>query len=169
MAWKKIDDDSVAPVGKMFTYRDKKYPPTWQSWSDDFKTEMGLRWVDDPQVISFDNKFYKGVDSDNKLIEKDLKELKLVWIEKNKNMCDIMLRPTDWYCIRKADIGTAIPANIIKYRADVRSAYVTVEGKITACSNLTEFKVLFDIPLDEEGEPTAENPPMYNFPKLEDY
>ena len=168
MPWKTKYDDIlqldafVAPIGKMFTYRGLKYPPTWNTWSNEYKTEMNLVWEDEAVTPSYDDRFYSGVDSDNKLIEKNLDDLKTLWLSDTKNSCNSQLQSTDWYAIRKADTGTAIPDNITKYRTDTRTACKTIEDKITACSSVDDFKKLFDSSIDEL-------PPIYNFPKLEDY
>ena len=168
MPWKTKYDDIlqldafVAPIGKMFTYRGLKYPPTWNTWSNEYKTEMNLVWEDEAVTPSYDDRFYSGVDSDNKLIEKNLDDLKTLWLSDTKNSCNSQLQSTDWYVIRKADTGTAIPDNITKYRTDTRTACKTIEDKITACSSVDDFKKLFE-------SSTSEVAPIYNFPKLEDY
>jgi len=168
MPWKTKYDDIlqldafVAPIGKMFTYRGLKYPPTWNTWSSDYKTEMNLVWEDEAVTPSYDDRFYSGVDSDNQLIEKNLDDLKTLWLSDTKNSCNSQLQSTDWYVIRKADTGTAIPDNITKYRTDTRTACKTIEDKITACSSVDDFKKLFE-------SSTNEVAPIYNFPKIEDY
>ena len=168
MPWKTKYDDIlqldafVAPIGKMFTYRGLKYPPTWNTWSNEYKTEMNLVWEDEAVTPSYDDRFYSGVDSDNQLIEKNLDDLKTLWLSDTKNSCNSQLQSTDWYVIRKADTGTAIPDNITKYRTDTRTACKTIEDKITACSSVDDFKKLFE-------SSTNEVAPIYNFPKIEDY
>ena len=169
MPWKTKYDDIlqldafVAPIGKMFTYRGLKYPPTWNTWSSDYKTEMHLVWEDEAVTPSYDDRFYSGVDSDNQLIEKNLDDLKTLWLSDTKHSCNSNLQSTDWYVIRKADIGTAIPTNIVNFRTATRTACTTIEGKINDCSNMTQFKALFDV---GENDTVA---PIHNFPKLEDY
>ena len=46
----------------------------------------------------------------------------------------------------------------------VRTACNTIETKINACSNLTEFMALFDTPLDSNKLPKG-NAPMFDFPQ----
>jgi len=168
MPWKTKYDDIlhldafVAPIGKMFTYRGLKYPPTWNTWSSEYKTKMNLVWEDAAVTPSYDDRFYSGVDSDNKLIEKNLDDLKTLWLSDTKNSCNSQLQSTDWYVIRKADTGTAIPDNITKYRTDTRTACKTIEDKITACSSVDDFKKLFESSIGEIA-------PIYNFPNIKDY
>jgi hypothetical protein len=59
---------------------------------------------------------------------------------------------------RKSEKGTAIPDATTKYRDSVRTACNTIETKINACSNLTQFMALFDAPSN------GSNPPMFDFP-----
>ena len=169
MPWKTKDSkynvgatDKIAPIGKMFTYRDLKYPATWSSWDNDYKVQMELYWENEPTVKIFDKRFYNGVNEDGSFIDKDINNLKAFWISKTKTICNDNLQSTDWYAIRKADAGTAIPDNITKYRADTRTASKTIEDKITACSSVSDIVKLFDVPKDGVA-------PIYDFPKLEDY
>ena len=76
-----------------------------------------------------------------------------------------MLSKTDWMTIRKAELKTAIPDATLTYRASIRTACNTIETAINNASNMTEFKSLFDTPVDKNGDPTGENPPIYAFPQ----
>ena len=76
-----------------------------------------------------------------------------------------MLSKTDWVIIRNAEKSEAIPDAITKYRDSIRTACNTIETAINNASNMTEFKALFDVPVDENGDPTGDNPPIFDFPK----
>ena len=162
MVWKRKDDNNIPPVGTMFTYRNRKYPATWNTWDNNYKVDMGLYWEDDPVVPQYDARFYTGVKEDGSFIEKDLAETKKVFIGLAKQTCGSNLQLTDWYAIRKADTGTAIPDNIAKYRTETREACKTIEDSVNACSSMADLKKLFDA--DKDGII-----PMYKFPSLEDY
>ena len=162
-----------------------KHPSNWMIWTDDYKKSMNITWEDDP--APFDNKFYWGWSADGKtLIERKIadedavdedgnkikdddgkqvinKGLKTIYIRKTKEMANGNLQSTDWYVTRKAEAGTAIPSDVATYRAAVRTASKTIEDKINACSDLTEFKALFDTPVDGSGNPTGKAP-IYDFP-----
>ena len=112
---------------------------------------MGLKWEDDP--ATYDNRFY---DSAGKA--KDLAELKATWKATMKANANNILTNTDWYVTRKAELGTAIPDSISKYRASVKTALVTMETEIDKASDLDAFKALF------EGNDGA-TPVMNNFPE----
>ena len=75
----------------------------------------------------------------------------------------VYLLLSDWYVTRKSETDTAIPSNISKYRTDVRTACKTIEDKINACSKLSDFIKLFDVPLDKDGNVSG-NAPIYDFP-----
>lgn len=173
MPWKKVEDNSIAPIGEMFTYKNKKYPPTWDTWSSEYKVQMGLVWEDDPTPVkSYDNIFYKGVNSDGSLIEKDIDEVKKYWVQQIKVRCSSYLKDTDWYAIRKADAGTAIPSNITKYRTDTRTACKTIEDKINGCSKISDIEKLLvspDTTTEVNGVVRPDPAPMYDFPIFEDY
>ena len=159
-----------------------KHPAIWMRWSDSEKKDNGLTWEDPPaSEASFDNRFYSGRKTDGSLIERSLTDvnevdedgkalldikgkqivtlgLKYIWIAQTKKTANDLLSKTDWMITRKAEKGTAIPDATTTYRDSVRTACNTIETKINACSNLTEFMALFDTPSD------GSNPPMFDFP-----
>ena len=165
-----------------------KHPAVWARWSDSEKRDNGLTWEDPPaSEAPFDNRFYSGRQANGTLIEKNLADrnevdsdgkaildvdgnqyvtegLKTIWIRQTKTTANELLFKTDWMITRKAEKGTAIPDATTKYRDSVRTACNTIETKINACSNLTEFMALFDTPKDSDGNPTG-NPPMFDFPQ----
>ena len=89
--------------------------------------------------------------------------LKTVWISQTKETANYLLRKSDWEVTRKAEKGTAIASETSTFRDKVRTACDTIETKINNCSNLTEFKALFDVPVDSDGKATG-NAPIYDFP-----
>ena len=84
--------------------------------------------------------------------------LKTIWVRETKKSANGRLQDTDWYVTRKAEAGTAIPSATSTYRTKVRTASKTIEDKINACSNLSAFKALFDVPVDSDGKPTGNSP-----------
>ena len=190
MPWKK-SDGTIIQVGKAWVGDDNtKYPAVWTRYSDSKLKSFGLTWEDPPtSEASFDNKFYWGRQSDGTLIERGLADvnlvdeddnpiidpttkkqavqlgLKSVWIDKTKQTANHLLSKTDWMITRKAEKETAVPDATTKYRDSVRTACNTIETKINNCSNLTEFMALFDTPVDSDGKPTGDNPPIFDFPQ----
>ena len=182
MVWKIVDGDAVAPVGEMFSTKGVKIPPTWNSWTADNKKKHGLYWEDDPVVETFDERFYKSKDVEKNLADENVVDadgkavidpttskqkvalgLKSIWVKKTKDQTNYLLSFSDWQVTRKAEKGTEIASATSTYRDKVRTACDTIETKINNCSNLTEFKALFDVPVDSDGKTTG-NAPIYDFP-----
>ena len=68
---------------------------------------------------------------------KDLDDLKALRQEKNKRICrKFALAPYDWYTLREADGGTAVPSNVNTYRTAIRT---------TANDMCTEFDAVADV------------------------
>ena len=190
MPWKK-SDGTIVQIGKSWVDDNKiRHPSNWNIWTDAYKKSMGLTWEDPPSIPTpYDDRFYLGRDDKGNLREKSLTDvnvvdldgkalidpntgkqmvdlgLKSVWIAKTKEKTNNLLARTDWMVVRKSEKGTAIPTTTATYRDKVRTACDTIETKINNCSNLTEFKALFDNPLDKDGKPTLDNAPMFDFPK----
>ena len=188
MPWK--HNGKTIRVGKAWVADDgTQHPAVWMRWSDSEKQANGLTWEDPPASEEpFDSTFYWGRQADGTLIERSLtdinevdeddnpildengdqvvtKGLKTIWIEKTKETTNNLLSKWDWQVVRKSEKNTAIDSDVATYRDAVRTACNTIETAITNASNMTQFKALFDAPLDSEGNPTGDNPPIYDFPK----
>jgi len=89
-----------------------------------------------------------AVDEDgNKLKDKDGNQvinygLKHYAIQKVKAHQAGLLSQTDWYIIRKADAGTAIPSNIQTWRNAIRSDATEIETAITNAADMNAFIAL---------------------------
>ena len=181
MAWK--HNGRTIQIGRAWIADDNtKHPRGWANWSADLKKNRGLVWEDDPVVERYDNKFYDAKDVEKKLadvnaVDSDGKAiidlltgkqmiklgLKSIWVTKTKETAKYLLAKSDWEVTRKAEKGTAIASATSTYRDAVRTACDTIETKINNCSNLTEFKALFDVPVDSNSNPTG-HAPIYDFP-----
>lgn len=64
------------------------------------------------------------------------KGLKSTTIAQVKQTAGSLLAGTDWYVVRKADIGTDIPADVATYRAAVRAESDRLEAAISAVDNV---------------------------------
>ena len=60
------------------------------------------------------------------------------------------LAQTDWYIIRKADVGTAIPSNIQTWRNAIRSDATAIETAITNAADMNAFIALHTNELNED-------------------
>lgn len=159
MAW--TYNDSVIRAGKSWTDDDGiKHPSNWGSWSDDEKTAAGLVWVDDP--APFDSRFYwaadvpKALDDVNEvdengdpLLDKGGKQIVTLGLKSQecarvKAQAGGLLAPTDWYVVRKSETDAAIPADVLTYRAAVRTHSGDLESAVNACETHEDFMALFE-------------------------
>ena len=75
------------------------------------------------------------------------------------------LQNTDWYIIRKADAGTAVPSSITTHRAAVRTKCAEMETAITNAADTPALETLYTYTKQEDGSITR---PLGEFPRLED-
>ena len=76
------------------------------------------------------------VDSDVRLVAKGLK---FQWTEQVKDTANKLLAPTDWYVIRKVESDTAIPNNVVTYRAAVKTECSRLETAISGAADIDAF------------------------------
>ena len=123
-----------------------QHPSNWaSSWSDSEKLANDMQWEDPPAY--FDERFYRGVGLEKSLADSSdgTSGLKSVYKNQTKEIAHSLLQSTDWYVIRKYEDSTKeIPTKITNYRTAVRAAADTIETKINAASNMTNFIKLFD-------------------------
>ena len=111
-------------------------------------------------------------DSDNGLLPSNksvgdlrAKGLKTVLIETLKKQAAQILQETDWYIIRKADAGTAVPSSITTHRAAVRTKAAEMETAITNAADTAALETLYTYTEQEDGSVTR---PIGELPTLED-
>ena len=83
-----------------------------------------------------------------------------------KQQASGLLAPTDWYVVKTTEVADYdIPANILSFRADVRTKSNEMETMIDACTTVEQLKSLFEY----TNTGTESNPvytrPLPNFPK----
>ena len=94
--------------------------------------------------------------------------LKTILINKIKEDAAVELKKTDWYIVRKADAGTAVPSTITNHRAAVRTKAAEMETSITNAADTEALKTLFTyVNTADEGEPEVMARPIGNLPTLE--
>jgi hypothetical protein len=86
--------------------------------------------------------------------------LKYNLIQETKQQAAGILQETDWYVVRKADAGTAVPSSITTHRAAVRTKAAEMETAITNASDTPALEALYT--RDENGER-----PLGELPRLE--
>ena len=77
--------------------------------------------------------------------------LKYNAIQKVKSQQAGYLSQTDWYIIRKADAGTAIPSNIQTWRNAIRTDATEIETAITNAADMDAFIALHTDTYKEDG------------------
>ena len=77
--------------------------------------------------------------------------LKYNAIQKVKSQQAGYLAQTDWYIIRKADAGTAIPTAIQTFRNAIRADATRIENAITAATTMDEFIALHTTTYNEDN------------------
>jgi leucyl-tRNA synthetase len=90
--------------------------------------------------------------------------LKTILIRDLKSQAAIELQNTDWYVIRKADAGTAIPSSITTHRAAVRTKAAEMETAITNAADTPALETLYTYTRQEDGSITR---PLGELPTLE--
>jgi len=73
------------------------------------------------------------------------------------------LAKTDWYIVRKADAGTAVPSSITTHRAAVRTKCASMETAITNASDTPALETLYTYTKQEDGSFTR---PLGELPEL---
>ena len=77
------------------------------------------------------------------------------------------LQNTDWYVVRKADAGTAVPSAITTHRAAVRTKCAEMETAITNAADTPALETLYTyVNTGTEENPVMERP-LGEFPVLE--
>ena len=77
--------------------------------------------------------------------------LKYNAIQKVKAQQAGFLSQTDWYIIRKADVGTAIPSNIQTWRNAIRTDATEIETALTNAADMDAFIALHTDTYKEDG------------------
>ena len=90
--------------------------------------------------------------------------LKTILINNIKEDAGVELKKTDWYIVRKADAGTAVPSTITNHRAAVRTKAAEMETSITNAADTPALETLYTYTEQEDGSVTR---PLGELPILE--
>jgi hypothetical protein len=90
--------------------------------------------------------------------------LKTIKIREVKKEAANILAETDWYVVRKADAGTAVPSAITNHRAAVRTKAAEQETAITNAADTPALETLYTYTEQEDGSFTR---PLGELPRLE--
>ena len=97
------------------------------------------------------------------LLDQDGKQLVTKGLKSNhvariKSQAAGALQSTDWYVIRNAESGAAIPTNISTYRAAVRTKSNDMEALINAVSSVEQLAALYVYDKDTKSRPLGDFP-----------
>ena len=94
--------------------------------------------------------------------------LKTILIRNIKKQAAVILQDTDWYIVRKADAGTAVPSSITTHRAAVRTKVAEMETQITNAADTPALETLYTyVNTADEGDPVVMERPLGELPRLE--
>ena len=147
------DENWYINTNESFTFGSGKVTRSWG-------TATAKDHADKDAVDSEGNKI-KDEDGNQVIIE----GLKTILIRTLKQQAAGILQDTDWYVIRKADAGTAIPSSISTHRAAVRTKCAEMETAITNAADTPALQTLYTYTKQEDGSVTR---PLGELPRLED-
>ena len=78
--------------------------------------------------------------------------LKTMWTKRIKAVAANKIAPYDWYSLRKAQAGTAIPSDINTYINAVRTASGVNEANVDSTANVTQMIERSQPTFDEDGK-----------------
>ena len=155
----KLNGNPLA-VDVAFSHNDINYPANWLRLSTaEEKAALGITEVADPTI--FDGRFYENDGSEKKLTDTNEVDIngdpvldengnqvvilgvKSILKAQEKVIAGGLLARYDWYVVRKAEKGTAIPSAIQTFRDAVRTACDTREKEIDACSDTAALVTLY--------------------------
>ena len=163
-----------------------QHPPNWNIWSVEEKTAAGVTEV--VQESPPDSRLYtwshnedgsvnakpkslndvNTVDKDgNPVLDGDGKQnvtrgVKSSLKEAVNSQQGSLLDQTDWYIIRKADKGTAIPSNVQTWRDAIRAKGDAMKSAIDGAANTAAIEALFVV-YDADGNKSGI---LYDWPEL---
>ena len=113
-----------------------------------------------------DTLFTAQDETDGKGTEGEVKTrgLKYNLIQTIKKQAAGILQDTDWYIVRKADAGTAVPSSITNHRAAVRTKAAEMETAITNAADTPALETLYTYTEQEDDSVTR---PLGELPRLE--
>ena len=158
--WAKLNSarnaiEEIIVNAKEITVNGIKHPKAlFTLWTDAERKAIGILPV--TEASHLDSEYYVenspsyAIESDGnsvtetitKSADNTLSIVKSSQLLTTKNKCNILLAPTDWYVVRKAETSTAIPAKITAFRTAVRTIYAAAKSAINGAANIDALKVV---------------------------
>ena len=153
----KKDEQWYINTNQTFTYDASAKTVTATYGTATAKKHADTLWTSQDKT---DDKIPEGKDVGDVAVE----GLKTVLIRTIKQQAAGILQDTDWYIVRKADAGTAVPSSITTHRAAVRTKAASMETAITNASDTPALETLYTYTEQEDGSITR---PLGKLPTLE--
>ena len=155
-------------LGRAFDYNELQY--TKAGATDATFTELGFTKVV-PQARP-DDRFYIvnqiNADGSYSSTPRDLDQLKLNFIMEQKTTARSLLSESDWYVLREAEGGAAVPVDFRNYRVSVRTIADARCAEIYAAASVEALEALVKAPAliyaTPEAEPTVNPAAMTQWP-----
>ena len=149
------DEQWYINTNESFTFNSGKVTRSWGTATP--KKHTDTLWTEEDKT---DGNIPEGKDVGDVAVE----GLKTQLIRTIKQQAAGILQETDWYIIRKADAGTAVPSSITTHRAAVRTKCAEMETSITNASDTPALETLYTYTKQEDGSITR---PLGELPMLE--
>ena len=154
----KKNDEWYTNTNQTYTYDASAGTVTAAYGTATAKAHADTLWTSQDKT---DGKIPEGKDVGDVAVE----GLKTILIRTLKQQAAVELQNTDWYVIRKADAGTAIPNSISTHRTAVRTKCAEMETAITNAVDTPALETLYTYTKQEDGSVTR---PLGELPRLED-
>ena len=149
------DEKWYTNTNESFTFGSGKVTRSWGTATA--KPHADTLWTSQDKT---DGKIPEGKDVGDVAVE----GLKTQLIRTIKQQAAGILQDTDWYIVRKADAGTAVPSSITTHRAAVRTKAAEMETAITNAADTPALETLYTYTEQEDGSITR---PLGELPRLE--
>jgi len=150
------DEKWYVNTNESYTFGSDKVTRSWGTATA--KAHADTLWTEEDKI---DGLIPEGKDVGDVAVE----GLKTVLIKTLKSQAAGILQDTDWYIVRKADTGTAVPSAITTHRAAVRTKCAEMETAIINASDTPALETLYTYTEQEDGSVTR---PLGELPTLED-
>jgi hypothetical protein len=160
----------IINIPKAMTINDIQYPVSifTRAWTDEERKALGIV----PYVYegsSVENMFYTSSESSpavqaDKVVvtrsqtPRDIKDIKDTMKNHVSSVLQSTLAQTDWIVIREQDNGTTKPADLAKWRTDLRAKAAALETAIDAKSDVSglEAMTIFTEKMRDAGKKASE-------------
>tara|TARA_Y100000310_G_C20441094_1_gene696159 strand:- start:79 stop:615 length:537 start_codon:yes stop_codon:yes gene_type:complete len=163
--WAKVESNTITELihrPKSLTIGDVQYPHNiFGLWSVSELEAIGIYEVTIDYTNLKDKEYYQNTDityayasgavtgSYGTATAKPLADLKTLKKETTNRQANSLLQAYDWYTLREASGGTAIPSAITTYQAAVRTAANSMCTKIDAVSDVDALAALYTYNSDD--------------------